>query len=374
MPPKPKSMQADGQRKELQRITADNKRLYRSLQEIKPTVPSLKQIEHRVKDLDRWFKNGCSLPPVLHAPDSNNVSPRLSASAVENSPVKPATAASIQKAIKRAVRDNARAVNAPAPPPAHLPSPGLTPRERNMLQHAQFQDTPSSEAVALAVPTFPRKAERAGKDKGKKYAVLDSAAAAAAAAASASAEFEAARAMMSKLKAKALLELCQLKQSPQAVRQLLHAACAVMGEASHPLHHACLEVMSHASAQQRLAALQPADISSVSQAAFEEHMASYAPVEILGPSGRAGAKALHVFCTSLLKLLRVRRSIAKPHEQQQQQQQQQHQQQQQQQQQHELQDAEEHPQLAPEQTSAAPAASDTEMPQPPPAQVRAAEF
>ena len=28
LPPKPKSMQADGQRKELQRITADNKRLY----------------------------------------------------------------------------------------------------------------------------------------------------------------------------------------------------------------------------------------------------------------------------------------------------------------------------------------------------------
>ena len=73
LPPKPKSMQADGQRKELQRITADNKRLYaqpltlqprsccnlcrlvryRSLQEIKPTVPSLKQIEHRSKDLER---------------------------------------------------------------------------------------------------------------------------------------------------------------------------------------------------------------------------------------------------------------------------------------------------------------------------------
>ncbi len=45
------------------------------------------------------------------------------------------------------------------------------------------------------------------------------------------------------------------------------------GEASHALHNACLEVMSHASAQQRLAALQPADISSVSEAAFEEHMA-----------------------------------------------------------------------------------------------------
>jgi hypothetical protein len=67
--------QADGQRKELQRITADNKRLHRSLQvrvfllschvinkrsayfaleqEMKPTVPSLKQIEHRAKDLDR---------------------------------------------------------------------------------------------------------------------------------------------------------------------------------------------------------------------------------------------------------------------------------------------------------------------------------
>jgi hypothetical protein len=47
----------------------------------------------------------------------------------------------------------------------------------------------------------------------------------------------------------------------------------VAGEASHALHNACIEVMSHASAQQRLAALQPADISSVSEAAFEEHMA-----------------------------------------------------------------------------------------------------
>ncbi len=97
------------------------------------------------------------------------------------------------------------------------------------LQNAQFQGTPSSEAVALAVPTFPRKAERSGKDKSKKYAVLDSAAAATAAAAAASAEFEAARAMMSKLKAKGLHELCQLKQSPPAVRQLLHAACGVIG-------------------------------------------------------------------------------------------------------------------------------------------------
>jgi hypothetical protein len=100
------------------------------------------------------------------------------------------------------------------------------------LQNAQFQGTPSSEAVALAVPTFPKKAERSGKDKSKKYAVLDSAAAATAAAAApaaASAEFEAARAMMSKLKAKGLHELCQLKQSPPAVRQLLHAACAVIG-------------------------------------------------------------------------------------------------------------------------------------------------
>jgi hypothetical protein len=97
------------------------------------------------------------------------------------------------------------------------------------LQNAQFQGTPSSEAVALAVPTFPRKAERSGRDKSKKYAVLDAAAAATAAAAAASAEFEAARAMMSKLKAKGLHELCQLKQSPPAVRQLLHAACAVIG-------------------------------------------------------------------------------------------------------------------------------------------------
>ncbi len=68
-------IQADGQRKELQRITLDNKRLYRSLQvrlvlplffcffttkvwfnisqEIKPTVPSLKQIKVREKDLNR---------------------------------------------------------------------------------------------------------------------------------------------------------------------------------------------------------------------------------------------------------------------------------------------------------------------------------
>ena len=35
---------------------------------------------------------------------------------------------------------------------------------------------------------------------------------------------------MGKLKAKSVAEVCLLKQTPPAVRQLLHAACAAMGK------------------------------------------------------------------------------------------------------------------------------------------------
>jgi hypothetical protein len=64
------------------------------------------------------------------------------------------------------------------------------------------------------------------KEKGKKLLAIDAAAAVSAA----SAEFEAAKVVMAKLKAKAVAEVCQLKNAPPAVRQLLHAACAALGE------------------------------------------------------------------------------------------------------------------------------------------------
>ena len=70
----------------------------------------------------------------------------------------------------------------------------------------------------------------AGTSKGKKRVVLDDSAAAAAAATAAATDFEAAKAMMGKLKGKGLGEVCGLKAPPPALRQLLHAACAAMGE------------------------------------------------------------------------------------------------------------------------------------------------
>ncbi len=206
------------------------------------------------------------------------VSPRVSA--VGTTPSKPATAASIEKAIKvtipsrptppspvanlnpslslqKVVRDNARAINAAAPP-AQLPSPHLTPRERSMsahpapasasarqqlaslgsrvtlnrLQNPQFQGTPSSAAVALLQPAFPGRgaSERHGKEKVKKRVVLDAAAAAVEALAAAKADYDAARAAMGKLKAKSVADVCRLSHAPPAVRQLLQAACAAMGE------------------------------------------------------------------------------------------------------------------------------------------------
>ncbi len=50
--------------------------------------------------------------------------------------------------------------------------------------------------------------------------------------------------------------------------------CAA-GEPSHALPHACLECMSHASSQHRLAALQPAAVDAATVAAFEQHMEGY---------------------------------------------------------------------------------------------------
>jgi hypothetical protein len=90
--------------------------------------------------------------------------------------------------------------------------------------------TPSSAAVAAVVTGRGTSGAKVHKEKVTKVVMVDQSAAAAADAAAAGAEFDAARAAMGKLKAKSVAEVCQLKQPPPAVRQLLHAACAAMGK------------------------------------------------------------------------------------------------------------------------------------------------
>lgn len=97
------------------------------------------------------------------------------------------------------------------------------------LQNPRMEGSPSSAAAAAVQPAFNARGG-SSKEKGKTLLVIDAAAAAAAAASAASAEFEAAKVAVGKLKAKALVEVCQLKNAPPAVRQLLHAACAALGE------------------------------------------------------------------------------------------------------------------------------------------------
>jgi hypothetical protein len=214
------------------------------------------------------------------------VSPRVSTAAASQSPGKPVTAASIEKAIK--VHPPLHVLNQPPPPP-HPPSSLIFPlsfaaescagqcsghqraaaaasqaaisaahaqREEHVnatpshlsralcqyrhctrsqvtvcrrLQNPRMEGSPSSAAAAAVQPAFNARGG-SSKEKGKTLLVIDAAAAAAAAASAASAEFEAAKVAVGKLKAKALVEVCQLKHAPPAVRQLLHAACAALGE------------------------------------------------------------------------------------------------------------------------------------------------
>jgi hypothetical protein len=89
---------------------------------------------------------------------------------------------------------------------------------------------------------------------------------------------------------------------------------------------------------------------------------SYSPVEILGPLGRTGAKALHAWCCSLMKVFEKRRLVPKLQQEQEQQQTLEKQQQQQQQQQDPQQEQPQQP-LAPQDSFSI---ADDEL-QPPPA-------
>jgi hypothetical protein len=178
------------------------------------------------------------------------------------------------------------------------------------LQNPRMESSPSSAAAAAVQPAFNARGG-SSKEKGKTLLAIDAAAAAAAAISAASAEFEAAKVAVGKLKAKALVEVCQLKNAPPAVRQLLHAACAALGERvwqcvcvwvgggggdgvmvaescpfpavyfwfagepSHVLPNACLECMAAPACQQRLATLQSNSLTASAAADFTQHMSGY---------------------------------------------------------------------------------------------------
>ena len=166
---------------EFLRISADNSRLHKALNSIKPTVPSLKEVEIRTKDLEKWYKNGCKLPDVLY--DNSNA----------NSPVTDKDhLASLSPS--RPVRSFAHR--------EHISNAEISTSMRNILVSKQMmQSNQISERFPVASPNH----------------------------AAAVREFDASKALMRRMRPDVLGEVCDVKQPPAALRQLLQAACSALG-------------------------------------------------------------------------------------------------------------------------------------------------
>ena len=166
---------------ELQRISADNSRLHRALNRIKPTVPSLKEVEIRTKDLERWYKNGCKLPDVLY--DNTN----------SNSPVAE------------------RALPTTLSPSRHA---------RSFAQRGYGADTEISTS-ARNIPVL-KQMMQANKNAQHVPAASPKRVAA-------GREFDSNKSLMGRMRPELLCEVCDVKQPPAALRQLLQAACSALG-------------------------------------------------------------------------------------------------------------------------------------------------
>jgi hypothetical protein len=166
---------------EFQRISADNSRLHKALNRIKPTVPSLKEVEIRAKDLERWYKNGCKLPDVLY--DNSNSSSPVVEKAV------PAAISSSRPARSFAHRE-------------HALDADISTSMRNIPVLKQMMQ---ASKILGHVPVISSKLAAAGR------------------------EFDSNKFLMGRMRPELFSEVCDVKQPPAALRQLLQAACSALG-------------------------------------------------------------------------------------------------------------------------------------------------
>jgi hypothetical protein len=165
---------------ELERIAADNHRLHKALNRIKPTVPSVKEVVIRTKDLERWYKNGCKLPDVLYETNSNS-----------------AVAGTVLPPIVSPVRQSHRS---------------LAQREYEVNTGTTMN---GGSYVKSMIPTS------MPVSKVVRGVGVNS---------TASSEFDSSKSLMARLRPEMLSEVCDIKQPPGPLRQLLQAACAALGE------------------------------------------------------------------------------------------------------------------------------------------------
>ena len=173
---------------EFQRISADNSRLHRALNKIKPTVPSLKEVEIRTKDLERWYKNGCKLPDVLY--ESSTSSPTV----VES-------------------------VSLPA-----LVSP-TRPAHRSFAHREITTDRQNGSNVRSSLVSKKQPHTNKTLQLGNQKLVGPGR------------EFDASKSLICRLRPEFLSEVCDIKHSPAALRQLLQATCSALGKLLPPKAH-----------------------------------------------------------------------------------------------------------------------------------------
>jgi hypothetical protein len=144
-------------------------------------VPSLKEVEIRAKDLERWYKNGCKLPDVLYD-DLNSISPVIE----KPFPILASPARHTQRSVTQQeyTVDDEIATNVSS---------------RSIAK--QFKHTDKIEQVLVASP----KCVAAGR------------------------EFDSNKSLMGRLRPELLSDVCDVKQPPALLRQLLQATCSALG-------------------------------------------------------------------------------------------------------------------------------------------------
>jgi hypothetical protein len=140
----------------------------------------LKEVEIRAKDLERWYKNGCKLPDVLY---DDSISPVIE----KPFPV----SASPTRHIHRSVTQQEYAVDEQIETVVGSRSIAKQLKHTNkMMEH---------------VPVASPKCVAAGRD------------------------FDANKSLMGRLRPELLSDVCNVKQPPAPLRQLLQATCSALG-------------------------------------------------------------------------------------------------------------------------------------------------
>lgn len=145
-------------------------------------MPSLKEVEIRTKDLERWYKNGCKLPDVLYESS-------CSSSVVEK------TLPSIVSPVRHPLRSQVlRESDGPADSATnHRGSPASKHiAHSKLLAEQDLVSSPKHSAAAR--------------------------------------DFEHAKSLMGRLPNELLGEVCDVKQPSSLLRQLLQAACSALGK------------------------------------------------------------------------------------------------------------------------------------------------